>query len=200
MAGDDSSFPAGVLSFSELVWHKGSSFSTLLLFYSSTLPCWLLSSFLGYPIFFKMQTKTKKLKIKTKKGPQFIDITEDIVDFINKSGIKDGLAAICSQHTTAAVKVNENEPLLIEDMTKFLEKLAPVNGAYNHNDFKRRTVNMCAGECANGHSHCQHLLLSTSETLPIIAGKLQLGAWQRIFLVELDHARERQVIVQVIGE
>jgi len=147
-----------------------------------------------------MQTKTKKLKIKTKKGPQFIDITEDIVDFINKSGIKDGLAAICSQHTTAAVKVNENEPLLIEDMTKFLEKLAPVNGAYNHNDFKRRTVNMCAGECANGHSHCQHLLLSTSETLPIIAGKLQLGAWQRIFLVELDHARERQVIVQVIGE
>lgn len=200
MVGDDFSFLTCSLPFSELVWHKSSSFSTLLLFYSSTFLCWLLSAFLGDPIFLKMQTKTKKLKIKTRKGPQFVDITEDVVDFINKSGIKDGLAAICSQHTTAAIKVNENEPLLIEDMKKFLDKLSPKNGSYEHNDFTRRTVNMSAGECANGHSHCQHLLLSTSETLPIIAGKLQLGTWQRIFLVELDHARERQVIVQVVGK
>ena len=139
-------------------------------------------------------------KIKTKKGPEFIDITDQVVGFVGQTGISDGLVAIYSRHTTAAIKINENEPLLLQDMESFLKKLAPPEGNYNHNDFERRTVNMCSGECANGHSHCQHLLLGTSETLPIIKGKIQLGAWQRIFLVELDHGRERQVIVQIIGE
>ncbi len=59
---------------------------------------------------------------------------------------------------------------------------------------------MCEGECANGHAHCQHLLLSTSETIPIVEGRPALGIWQRIFLVELDRARPRQVIIQVVGE
>ena len=147
-----------------------------------------------------MSIKTKIIKVKTQKGPEFIDITEEVVNFINKTGVRDGLVAICSQHTTAAIKVNENEPLLIKDMEKFLGQLAPPDGNYDHNDFEKRTVNMCDGECANGHSHCQHLLLATSETLPLIDGQLQLGVWQRIFLVELDHARERQVVVQVMGE
>lgn len=146
-----------------------------------------------------MQIKTKTLKIKTKKGPEFIDITREATSFINKIDIKNGLVVVCSQHTTAAIKVNENEPLLIEDMERFLSKLAPLKGSYDHNDFKKRKVNMTEDECPNGHAHCQHLLLSSSETLPIIGGKLQLGTWQRIFLVELDHARERQVIIQVIG-
>ncbi len=147
-----------------------------------------------------MQIKTQKLKFQTKKGPQFIDITDKVATFINKSGIRNGLAAVFSLHTTAAVKINENEPLLIGDMEKFLSRLASPGGPYEHNNFKKRTVNMCAGECANGHSHCQHLLLSASETIPLVDGQLQLGIWQRIFLVELDHARERQVVVQVMGE
>jgi secondary thiamine-phosphate synthase enzyme len=147
-----------------------------------------------------MQIKTKTLKFKTTQGPEFIDITKDVCDFVEKAGVKEGVVNIFSQHTTAAIKINENEPLLIEDMTEFLKRLAPEDGKYNHNDFTRRTVNMCSGECANGHSHCLHLLLPSFESRPIIDGKVNFGIWQRVFLIELDHDRERQVLVQVIGE
>jgi secondary thiamine-phosphate synthase enzyme len=54
-------------------------------------------------------------------------------------------------------------------------------------------------ECANGHAHVQHLFLSASETVPIVDGRLSLGTWQRIFLVELDHPRLRRVLVNVVG-
>jgi len=147
-----------------------------------------------------MQIKTQILKYKTAQGPQFIDITDDIKAFVEKAGIKEGMVNIYSQHTTAAIKINENEPLLMEDMMQFLKKIAPKEGNYNHNDFTRRTVNMCSGECANGHSHCLHLLLPSFESRPILKGKLNLGIWQRIFLIELDHDRERRVLVQVMGE
>lgn len=147
-----------------------------------------------------MEIKTKKLTVKTKKNPEFIDITDQVVSFVDETGVKNGLVAICSQHTTAAIKINENEPLLIKDMENFLSQIAPQEALYNHNDFKKRTVNMNKDECPNGHSHCQHLLLGTSETLPIINGQIPFGLWQRVFLIELDHAREREVIIQVIGE
>lgn len=147
-----------------------------------------------------MKTYHHSFKIKTKKGPEFIDITERIKKIVKKSGIKNGQALVFSCHTTAAIVVNENEPLLIKDMEKFLTQLANPKANYNHNDFRHRTVNMCAGECKNGHSHCQHLLLPTSETLPLIDGKIPFGQWQRIFLIELDHGRKREVVVQVIGE
>jgi secondary thiamine-phosphate synthase enzyme len=58
---------------------------------------------------------------------------------------------------------------------------------------------MTEDECPNGHAHCQHLLLGTSETIPIVDSELLLGRWQRIFLIELDRPRERQVFVQVQG-
>jgi secondary thiamine-phosphate synthase enzyme len=84
-------------------------------------------------------------------------------------------------------------------MTYFLERIAPREGDYKHNDFVIRTANMTEDECPNGHAHCQHLLLGTSETIPIAEGELLLGQWQRIFLIELDRPREREVIVQVQG-
>ena len=58
---------------------------------------------------------------------------------------------------------------------------------------------MADDECANGHAHCQHLFLSTSETIPIIEGELAMGQWQHIFLIELDQPRSRRVLVNVIG-
>ena len=148
----------------------------------------------------KVKILTQTLKLKTQKGPEFIDITDRVASFVDRAKVRKGLVSVYSLHTTAAIKINENEPLLIRDMEKFLVRLSPKDSFYNHNDFKKRTVNLCDGECANGHSHCQHLPLSASETIPIIGGKMKLGLWQRIFLVELDRARERQVVVQVLGE
>ena len=139
------------------------------------------------------------LKIETEKAPQFINLTRRIRQCVAESKVRDGSVTIFSRHTTAAIKINENEPLLIRDMERFLERIAPRDGNYLHNDFSIRTVNMTEDECPNGHAHCQQLLLSTSETIPIIDGALQIGQWQSIFLIELDRPRSREVLVQVMG-
>ena len=80
-----------------------------------------------------------------------------------------------------------------------LAEIAPLEREYYHNNFDVRTVNMEEDECPNAHSHCQHLMLSASETLPIVNGRMQTGRWQRIFLIELDRPKERRVTVQILG-
>ena len=147
-----------------------------------------------------MKIRTYLMELDTTKAPEFIDITEKVCEFIQDSQVRSGFAVVYSKHTTAAIKINENEPLLLRDMEEFLERMASRNGHYKHNDFSVRTVNMTEDECPNGHAHCQHLLLGTSENIPIIDGQLQFGHWQRIFLIELDMPRPREVLVQVIGE
>ena len=147
-----------------------------------------------------MKSKSFCLSVKTEEAPQFIDITDWVSGCVSESKIADGFAVVFSKHTTAAVKINENEPLLLEDMAAFLEGVAPRHAPYRHNDFEIRTVNMNPDESPNGHSHLQHLLLGTSETVPIINGEMQFGMYQSIFFIELDHPRNREVMVQVVGE
>jgi secondary thiamine-phosphate synthase enzyme len=143
--------------------------------------------------------RCEALVTETTAAPEFVDITDEVVRIVAESGARLGQTTIYSTHTTAAIKVNENEPLLLEDMARIIQHVAPLHGDYGHNDFSRRTVNIDEDECANGHSHCQHLFLSTSETIPILDGRLTLGQWQRIFLVELDRPRERRVLVNIVG-
>ncbi len=147
-----------------------------------------------------MKAKSFSLSVKTKEAPEFIDITDWVSNCVADSKVHNGFAVVFSKHTTAAVKINENEPLLLEDMASFLEVVAPRYADYRHNDFEIRTVNMTPDESPNGHAHLQHLLLGTSETVPIIDGEMQFGTYQSIFFIELDHPRNRQVMVQVVGE
>lgn len=146
---------------------------------------------------FHMHAET--FRYRTGVAPEFLDITEDVEAVIRRSGIEDGWVLVYSQHTTAAVKILEHEPLLLQDLASMLRRVAPPDAAYYHNDFNVRTVNMCPGEHANAHAHCQHLLLGTSETIPLSSGQMRFGPWQRIFLIELDCPRERGVVVQVMG-
>jgi secondary thiamine-phosphate synthase enzyme len=143
---------------------------------------------------------THQLTVHTTTAPEFIDLTDRIADIVQESGVQSGQVVVFTQHTTAAIRINENEPELLRDFVAFLERVAPVGAAYRHNDFTVRTVNMTDDECANAHAHCRQLLMSASETIPIVDGELGLGVWQRVFLVELDHARPRQVIIQVLGQ
>lgn len=147
-----------------------------------------------------MKIKNEIIKLKTAATLDFIDVTDKIQQKIKKAGIKSGVINIQSLHTTMAVIVNEAEPLLIEDMKKLLEKLAPRTYKYMHDNFEIRTVNMCDGECKNGHSHNKALHLPTSAMMNVIKNGLQLGRWQRIFAVELDRSRPRQIALQIIGE
>ena len=147
-----------------------------------------------------MQGVTHRLLLQTTKPREFMDITPQVAAFVASSAIQNGCVVVYSKHTTGAIKVTENEPLLIQDMEELLEMVAPQHNEYRHNDFNRRTVNMTENERTNGHAHCQHLLMSTSETIPIIDGELQFGRWQSVFFVELDGPSHREVILQVLGE
>jgi len=147
-----------------------------------------------------MKIASKTIEFQTKGEFDFIDLTEEGEKFLQKSQIKNGLVNFQTLHTTCPLFLNENEPLLLEDFKNHLEKLSPKNLEYNHNDFTQRTVNVCQDECKNGHSHCQALHLPSNLTLNIIDGKLQLGQWQRIFLVELDKPKLRKVQIQILGD
>ncbi len=141
-----------------------------------------------------------RLVVETHEPIQFLDITDKVADVVNSSGLRDGLVSIFSRHTTAAVRVQEDEPLLLQDLRAFLERSAPRHDHYRHNDFRIRTVHMHDDESPNGHAHCLQLMMGASETVPVVDGEMLLGAWQRIFLVELDGPRERrEVAVQVVG-
>jgi secondary thiamine-phosphate synthase enzyme len=145
-----------------------------------------------------MKFLSQTFAIRTEKGPQFIDITDKVQEVTKQAGIQNGFAVVFSKHTTAAIRINENEPALLTDMEQMLEKIAPSCQDYAHNRFAHALSTN--GERPNGHSHCQHLLLGASEAIPIAGGQLIFGRWQRIFLVELDHGREREVVVHLVGE
>ncbi len=145
-----------------------------------------------------MKFLSQTFNIRTEKGPQFIDITDRIEKAARESGVSNGFAVIFSMHTTAAIRINENEPALLADMERMLENIAPCSAEYKHNEAVHAFSDN--GERPNGHSHCQHLLLGASEAVPVVDGKLIVGQWQRIFLIELDHGRDREVVVQLMGE
>lgn len=147
-----------------------------------------------------MKIISKTIEYQTKGKFDFRDITQEVKDFISQTGIKNGLVNVQSLHTTCALVLNENEPLLLEDIKENLERTAPENLTYQHDDFKKRTVNLCADECDNGHSHCKAIHLPSSITLNLIDNEVQLGTWQKILFVELDRQRQRKVQIQVMGE
>lgn len=148
----------------------------------------------------KACTFTLEVDVRSASMPEFLDITEQVEEFVAKSGVRNGFVVVFSTHTTAGIVLQENEPLLLQDMKSAIERFAPRNAHYRHNDFEVRTVHMHEDECPNGHSHCQHLILGTSENIPLVDGSLTLGEFQRIFMVELDDQKDfRQVLVQVMG-
>jgi len=140
------------------------------------------------------------LRIDTDYPTQFVDLTDRIETLVAGAGLHSGLVNIQTLHTTTGVVVNEHEPLLLMDVAAMFERLAPHEAEYSHDNITLRTVNCILGERPNGHSHCRALLLPTSVCLNVVDGRLRLGRWQRVFLVELDGPRTRDVSVLLMGE
>ena len=136
--------------------------------------------------------------LRTEKAVQFVDLTEIVAERVRRSGVDEGMVVVQSRHTTAAVFVNENEPLLLEDLHDLLERWAPAGARYRHNDLEfRRDAPL--DEKPNGHAHARALLLGASVCLNVAEGQVDLGEWQSVFLVELDGPRRRSVSIQVLG-
>lgn len=137
-----------------------------------------------------MKFHTEYLKFHTKSHRDYIHITPQVETIVKKSGVKEGIVLVSAMHITAGVYVNDNESGLIEDIDEWLEGLAPFRKDYKHHE---------TGE-DNGDSHLKALLIHHEVTVPITAGKLDLGIWQRIFYAEFDGQRDKRVIVKVMGE
>ncbi len=139
-----------------------------------------------------------RIRIATERAMQFIDLTARIEAVAIEAGIHAGLVNVQSLHTTTAIVVNQAEPLLLVDFDALLARTAPKDAPYRHNDLNVRTL--APGGRPNGHAHYQALLLGSSASLNFAEGRLQLGRSQRVFLVELDGPRPREVSILILGE
>jgi secondary thiamine-phosphate synthase enzyme len=142
----------------------------------------------------------ERIRVTTRYPTEFIDLTDRLESFIAAAGVPFGILNVQTLHTTTAIVVNEHEPLLLTDFQRLLETAAPCAAHYRHDDAAARTVNVTAGERPNGHAHCRALLLPSSVTLNVADERLLLGRWQRVFLVELDGPRDREISVLLLAE
>jgi len=138
------------------------------------------------------------ITLKSSSQIEFIDITAKVDEVVAKSGVREGQVLIYSPHTSANIIINHNEPMLIQDFMRVLYRLVPIGDRYSHDLFEIGKATSSDGR-SNGHSHCKAMLLSTSQTLPIEKGKILITEKQSVFFVEMDGARARDVIIQVIG-
>ena len=145
-----------------------------------------------------MQIINKIIEVQTGSGIGIYNITPQLLQLLEASGVKNGQLLVFSRHTTTALAINENEERLLVDIKAHLEKLAPCSGTYLHNDLHLRDVP--PDEPANAHSHLMALMLSSSEAIPIADGQLALGTWQSVLLFDLDGPRKRTVFVQISGQ
>jgi secondary thiamine-phosphate synthase enzyme len=135
---------------------------------------------------------TERVIIETRGENDLHDLTDRAAGAIRSSGLGAGIVTVFVAHTTAAVTISEYEPGLVEDVDVPLERIAPRDETYLHNRLNADD---------NAHSHLLSSIIGPSVTVPFADGRLLLGTWQGITLLELDtHPRRRQVIVQVIGE
>jgi secondary thiamine-phosphate synthase enzyme len=149
-----------------------------------------------------MKSFQRETQLRTAGGLWVKDITEDVQEAVRESGILNGICCVYSPHTTCSVRVNEWETGFLEDFAVLLKRLVPSDHYYAHDDWDRRTENVCPEDMdfGNGHSHCMSMLLGPAgESVPVRDGELCLGTWQRILFLELDRERDRRWLVQVVG-
>jgi secondary thiamine-phosphate synthase enzyme len=135
---------------------------------------------------------SEELKISTEGEVQLIDLTQKVQQVVSRAGVQEGLACIFVPGSTGAITTTEFEPGLMKDIPDMLERIAPKEISYAHHE---------TWHDWNGHSHVRASLIGPSLTVPVQGGKLYLGTWQQIVFVELDvRARERKILVQIVGE
>lgn len=139
-----------------------------------------------------MPVFTKEIKLGPTNELDMVDITDSVVEIVEQSEIKNGFASVFISGSTASIITMEFEDGLKKDLANMLEKIAPKNGEYAHQE---------AWHDNNGHSHMRASLLGSGITVPFAEGKVLLGTWQQIVFVELDvKERNREVVVQVVGD
>ncbi len=140
-----------------------------------------------------MAVETHRVSLTSQGNSEVIDITPQVADRLAEGSVRTGVVTLFVVGSTAALTTTEYEPGLAEsDLKALYERLAPEDGDYAHE---------ATWNDDNGHSHCRATLTGPSLTIPLVDGKLTLGTWQQIILLDFDtRPRQREVIVQVLGE
>jgi secondary thiamine-phosphate synthase enzyme len=134
----------------------------------------------------------KKIALATRGFNDIIDITPSLRSIIQESRLKDGLIAVFVPGSTAGLTTIEYEPGLIEDIPEMLEKIAPMQARYHHDQ---------TWHDGNGYAHLRAALIGPSLTIPFEQGQMQLGTWQQVVLIDFDNnPRQRKLHVQIQGE
>ena len=139
-----------------------------------------------------MKSYRKELWFNTERRVEFVNITQQVGEVLQESGIKEGLCLVNAMHITASVFINDHESGLWSDYQNWLEKLAPHNpvSQYMHN---------ATGE-DNGDAHLKRQIMGREVVVAVTEGALDFGPWEQIFYGEFDGKRPKRVLVKIIGE
>jgi secondary thiamine-phosphate synthase enzyme len=139
-----------------------------------------------------MKSHTSYLAMNLPTRRAFVNITREVLDAVEKSGVREGLVLVNAMHISASVFINDDEPGLHHDYDVWLEKLAPhaPTNQYRHND---------TGE-DNADAHLKRQVMGREVVVAITAGRLDFGPWEQIFYGEFDGRRKKRVLIKVIGE
>jgi len=138
-----------------------------------------------------MAVRTAELRLSTQGDCDVVDITDSVRRCVEEAGIREGLAVAFVRGSTAAISTMEHEPGGVHDLRAMLERLIPAAGDYEHNRLNADT---------NSHAHQRATVVGASEAVPVIDGRLGLGTWQQLVLIDFDdRPRERTVVVQTIS-
>lgn len=137
-----------------------------------------------------MKSYREELWFHTQTRRAYINITSQVQTAVRNSGVTEGLVLVNAMHITASVYINDDEPGLLDDYDQFLDKLAPQDAVYRHNE---------TGE-DNGDAHIKRQLMGREVIVAVTEGRLDFGPWEQIFYGEFDGRRRKRVLVKVIGE
>jgi len=139
-----------------------------------------------------MSVVRESFQISTRGEGDMVDVTSDVSEAVRRSGVTSGTVTVFVPGATASVTTVEYEPGLVEDLDEMFERLVPREREYHHN---------LRWQDGNGHSHVRASLLGPSLTVPFTSGKLELGIWQQVIVVDFDNrARSREIVCQVLGD
>ena len=139
-----------------------------------------------------MTVESREIRFRTRSDGEILDITDRAQTIVESSNLKNGVASLFVPGSTAALTTIEYEPGLLMDLPHALERLAPREAKYEHEN---------RWHDGNGHSHVRASIIGPDLTVPFMEKRLTLGTWQQIIFIELDtRPRDRRVIVQLLGE
>lgn len=137
-----------------------------------------------------MKSYREELWFETPTRRAYLNITPQVEALVQKSGVREGLVLVNAMHITASVYINDDERGLLRDYDDFLERLAPQQASYRHNE---------TGE-DNGDAHLKRQVMGREVVVAITNGQLDFGPWEQIFYGEFDGCRRKRVLVKIIGE